>query len=146
MRSEFLSLKFQIPILIILDQITKLIFWPRDFYFSPLHIHPVRNFGLIFSLNFGLLTNLFIIIAALAFFIYYYYRHASALTWLSKLFFVLILAGALSNLVDRLYLGYARDFLDLGLGFTFNLADAMIVIGLAGIFIHQTKPSPMDKI
>lgn len=124
----------KIFVLILLDQITKLIFWSRDFYFGPLHIHPVKNFGLGFSLNFGLLTNLVIIALALLFFVYYYFAHRQGLSWAGKLAFVLILAGAVSNIADRLYLGYVRDFLDIGLGFTFNLADAMIILGLIMIF------------
>jgi signal peptidase II len=131
--------------LILLDQITKLIFSGRDFFLGPLHIHLVKNFGLGFSLNFGLLSNLIVIATALAFFIYYYFHHQSAMSWWGEVIFILILSGALSNIIDRLYLGYVRDFLDLGLGFTFNLADAMIVVGLGALLIHQTKPSPKDQ-
>lgn len=41
----------------------------------------------------------------------------------------LILAGALGNLVDRLFLGYVIDFLDLGIWPVFNIADSAISIG-----------------
>ncbi|HTL39634.1 MAG TPA: signal peptidase II [Methylomirabilota bacterium] len=131
--------KFLIPILILLDQVTKLIFWSRDFLLGPLHIHSVPNYGLIFSLNFGLLTNLLVIILALGFFIYYYWLNHLNLHSLGKLLFALILAGALSNFIDRLYLGYVKDFLDLGLGFTFNLADLMVFSGLIGILLMPSK-------
>ena len=114
---------FSIFLLILLDQITKLTFGSRDFFFGPLRIHGVKNFGLGFSLNFGLLPNLILITAALAFFVYYYFSHHLELSRWGKIMFVLILSGAISNIIDRLYLGFVRDFLDLGLGFTFNLAD-----------------------
>lgn len=120
--------------LILLDQITKLIFSPRDFFFGSMHVHLVKNFGLGFSLNFGLLPNLIIITVALLFFVYYYFTHRQGLSWAGQSAFVLVLAGAVSNIADRLYLGYVRDFLDIGLGFTFNLADAMIILGLIMIF------------
>lgn len=125
--------------LILLDQITKLIFWPRDFYISFVHVHPVKNFGLGFSLDFGVLGNLIVLGAALAFFIYYFFKHRMQMDFLGRIAFALILAGALSNIIDRLYLGYVRDFLDVGLGFTFNLADAIIVIGLILILFKSTK-------
>src|SRR5260221_649245 len=125
--------------LIAIDQITKLIFFgSRDFFFGFLHIHSVKNFGLIFSLNFGLLVNLIIITIALLSFVYYFYSEPG-LSRLHKIAFVFVLAGALSNIVDRLYLGFVRDFLDIGLKFTFNLADAFIILGIITIVASAKK-------
>ena len=136
----------KIFVLIVIDQITKLIFSSRDFFIGPLHVHLVKNFGLGFSLNFGVLTNIIIITIALIFFLYYYVSHRKALSWRGKIVFVLIFAGAISNIIDRLYFGYVRDFIDLGLGFTFNLADAMIVLGLVLIFIVNMPIAPSSEI
>ncbi len=41
----------------------------------------------------------------------------------------LILAGALSNLIDRLFLGYVIDFLDFRIWPVFNIADSAITVG-----------------
>lgn len=41
----------------------------------------------------------------------------------------LILAGALGNLIDRVFLGYVIDFLDFRVWPVFNLADSAITIG-----------------
>ena len=41
----------------------------------------------------------------------------------------LILAGALGNLIDRLFLGYVIDFLDFRIWPVFNIADSAITIG-----------------
>ena len=41
----------------------------------------------------------------------------------------LILAGALGNLIDRLFLGYVVDFLDFLIWPVFNIADSAITIG-----------------
>ena len=125
--------------LVIIDQVTKLIFWSRDFFVGPIHVHSVRNLGLGFGVNFGLLANLIIIAAALIYFVYYYFRERGQSGILFHLSFALVLAGAASNIIDRLYLGYVRDFLDLGLGFTFNLADAMIVLGLILILFKPKR-------
>ena len=51
--------------------------------------------------------------------------------------FVLIISGAASNLVDRIFLGYVRDFIDVGIA-TVNLADIFIWIGIV-IVILRTK-------
>jgi signal peptidase II len=141
MKNEFLSFKFQIPFFIFLDQITKLIFSSRDFFVGPIHFHLVKNYGLAFSLNFGLLPNLILIILGLGFFVYYYFQHRKEFSWRGQLVFIFIFAGAVSNIIDRLYLGFVRDFLDLGLGFTFNLADAFVAIGLILILFLQTGKS-----
>lgn len=132
--------------LIVLDQITKLVFSPRDFFFGPVHVHLVKNYGLGFSLNFGLLPNLIVIGAALLFFLHYYFSNRQKLSWYGKIVFVLILSGAISNILDRVYLGYVRDFLDLGLGFTFNLADGLVMLGLVVVLFTQIKSGESDDI
>ncbi|MCX5703033.1 MAG: signal peptidase II [Candidatus Omnitrophica bacterium] len=48
----------------------------------------------------------------------------------------LILAGALGNLIDRLFLGYVIDFLDFRIWPVFNIADSAITIG--AIFLGYT--------
>ncbi len=125
--------------LILIDQVTKLIFWSRDFLIGGLHFHPVKNSGLGFGFDFGLLPNIIILAASMVYFIYTYFRYDRQLGFVTHVGFALILAGALSNIIDRLYLGYVRDFLDLGLGFTFNLADVMIVLGLIMILFKSNK-------
>src|SRR5207342_3708329 len=43
----------------------------------------------------------------------------------------LVIGGSLSNLVDRVRLGYVTDFLDFRYWPAFNLADSFIVAGVA---------------
>ena len=52
-----------------------------------------------------------------------------------------ILAGALGNLIDRLFLGYVIDFLDFRIWPVFNIADSAITIGavLLGWYILFNK-------
>ncbi len=50
----------------------------------------------------------------------------------------LILAGGTGNLIDRIFLGYVRDFIHVNINFAiFNIADSMVVVGaiLLGIYI-----------
>ena len=123
MRSNYLKYFFG---LIVLDQITKVVFATRDFFFLGMHFHLVKNFGLSFGLNFGDVGNFLIITVVLILFAIYSFRYRHRVGIASAFVF----AGALSNLADRLLFGYVRDFWDIGLGFTFNLADMFIIIGI----------------
>ena len=60
----------------------------------------------------------------------------------SKLYFIalnFILAGAIGNLIDRLFLGYVRDFIYINLPFMpyyFNVADVFITVGAVLLLIE----------
>jgi lipoprotein signal peptidase len=49
----------------------------------------------------------------------------------------LIIAGAISNLIDRLMFGYVIDFLSFFDYSIFNLSDVYIVVGIGLILIHE---------
>lgn len=115
--------------LIIIDQITKGFFSSRDFYFLSMHFHPVKNYGLSFALDFGTTINTILVIIAFVLFGFYLWHSYKKHNY-SRFGAVLVLAGAVSNICDRIYFGYVRDFWDIGLGFTFNLADLFIVLGI----------------
>lgn len=78
--------------------------------------------------------------------IYYFFKTPSS-ERLLKVSLSLILAGALGNLIDRVFRGYVIDFLDLYVkGWhwpSFNLADSCISIGaLLLIYIFFFKKGP----
>lgn len=57
---------------------------------------------------------------------------------------MLILAGGIGNLLERMLFGCIMDYIALpGLSFfpVFNLADALITIGVVGIFLHWHRSS-----
>jgi signal peptidase II len=117
-------------ILLLVDQITKAIFATRDFLF--------KNYGLPFGLDFGSGWNNAILLLAylIGGALIYNLRLQGKFSYLGKpLFF----AGAASNLADSLIFGYVRDFIDLDLGFVFNLADVFIVVGLVIIVLSIAK-------
>ncbi|HYE22198.1 MAG TPA: signal peptidase II, partial [Verrucomicrobiae bacterium] len=66
----------------------------------------------------------------LFYFIFYFVRNKSELNYFEATGFSLVFGGAISNLVDRLTLGYVRDFLDVSLWSVFNFADVAIATGL----------------
>lgn len=58
---------------------------------------------------------------------------------LLKLGLAIIAGGALSNLLDRLRLGYVVDFLDFRVWPVFNLADFAIVVGTGLILVQLLR-------
>lgn len=104
---------------IILDQLTK--FFVKNFF------NYKKNYGAVFGLLEGQ-TLIFIIVALMVVFYLLYLSkevYQSELTWA----FGFLLGGTIGNLIDRLYLGYVIDFIDLKLWPTFNIADMFNVFG-----------------
>jgi signal peptidase II len=60
-------------------------------------------------------------------------------TSVERLAWVLVCAGGLGNIIDRLWLGYVRDFLHVGTG-VINLADIFIFGGAALLIIIAFSP------
>jgi signal peptidase II len=58
----------------------------------------------------------------------------------------LVIGGSVSNLADRVRLGFVTDFLDFRYWPAFNLADSFIVIGvgilLAALVLAEREPKP----
>ena len=58
---------------------------------------------------------------------------------------VLILAGALGNLYDRLTLGFVVDFIDWRVWPVFNVADACITVGAVMLGLCLVRRAPVNK-
>jgi signal peptidase II len=97
---------------------------------GPVSIRHVQNSGIAFGL-FASATAIVIVLTTVAvgwmlvFFARSGARHPALPVALG-----LLIGGSISNLVDRVRLGYVTDFLDLRWWPAFNLADASIVIGV----------------
>lgn len=111
--------------------------------FPGLSLGHTRNEGVAFGMLAGrpLLVYTFVA-ASLAGLIVFYWVHASRpYAWLPT---ALLMGGAIGNLVDRLSLGYVRDFIDPAHWPAFNLADLAITFGVIGLFTLPGKPEPVD--
>lgn len=113
-------------LVIVLDQLTKFI---ADRFFYTVH-----NTGAAFGL-FQNMTLILIVISIIVIgIILYYYK---SLTKASLTVYTgLILGGTISNLIDRIFLGYVIDFINFRIWPAFNLADLAITIGVIGLIIY----------
>ena len=110
-------------IIIILDQITKIVFTNKSIGI----INYATNTGAAFSLfqNFTIGLISFSILISIA--ILYFYKKYPKL-YLPLAF---ILGGTIGNLIDRIQIGYVRDFIDLKVWPIFNMADSFNIIGVS---------------
>ena len=83
--------------------------------------------------NASIIANILIIIVTIAF-IKIKWKELDNISFISLSF---IIAGGISNLIDRIFRGYVIDFINVKfIDFpTFNIADIFVVIGIIIIFI-----------
>ena len=107
-----------VAILIGLDQIIK--YWALN-YLQVVESIPVINniFNLTYVENrgaaFGMLQNnqtIFIVVAAIASCYGIYYLHTKKMNNIGKIGIILVISGAIGNLIDRVRLGFVVDYLD----------------------------------
>ena len=103
-----------------------------------LNLTYVRNTGAAFGmLNASDFAYKSVVVAGLAVLallgILWYARKFAGDAWPARYGFVLIVAGAVGNLIDRVALGFVVDFVDVYVGtwhfWAFNVADAAITVG-----------------
>jgi signal peptidase II len=111
---------------------------------GPFSIHHVQNSGIAFGLfaqSIGIVIVLTLV--AVAWMIVYFSR-SGARHPLLPVAVGLLIGGSVSNLADRVRLGFVTDFLDFRYWPAFNLADSFIVIGvgilLAALVLAEREP------
>lgn len=149
-KSYYISLAFKVlgvAVLLGLDLFTKIYFenrynagqgdilvWSGVFSFTF-----TRNTGAAFSMfsNSTLLLTLLSAVFVVAFFVYDFFMYRKNGWYFAS--FILIVSGAIGNLIDRASLGYVRDFIRLDfMAFPiFNVADSCLTVGIVcyAIFI-----------
>jgi signal peptidase II len=97
---------------------------------GPFSIHHVQNSGIAFGL-FASATAIVIVLTSLAVaWMLVFFARSGARHPILPVGLGLVIGGSLSNLVDRVRLGYVTDFLDFSFWPAFNLADTFIVAGV----------------
>lgn len=130
---------------IILDLVTKMYFQkyfsesaseivviPNFFIFTY-----VKNTGAAYGMfsNSTLLLTIISIAMIIAFVVYDVFNHSNNILYVIG--FSCVISGAIGNLVDRIFLGYVRDFISIRLfNFVFNIADVFVTIGMILFVIY----------
>mgnify|MGYP000750661759 FL=1 len=99
------------------------------------HFTYITNDGMAFGINFPfgyfIFTTVSILLTAFLFWYLWSVRNHSIII---RLGIGLIIAGAIGNLIDRIFLGEVIDFLDFMIGdfhwYVFNLADSYVTVGM----------------
>jgi signal peptidase II len=109
---------------------------------GPFWIHHVRNSGIAFGL-FASATVIVILATGVAVtWMLAFFARSGARHPVLPVALGLVIGGSVSNLLDRIRLGYVTDFLDFRYWPAFNLADSFIVIGvlvLLGVLVHSER-------
>jgi signal peptidase II len=101
----------------------------NDFF----HITYVKNYGVAFGMFQGEIRTISIVaIVAILGIIYFMIKQLKPHEVISKYAYAFILAGAIGNMIDRIYRGFVVDFADFrGVWkFVFNMADVWINVGV----------------
>lgn len=148
-------------VIIVIDQWTKVLvrnnlsfqeIWaPWDWIRPYARIVHWQNTGAAFGM-FQNMNPVFMVLAVLvSLAIFYYFPRVPRSEWYLRLALCLQLAGAVGNLIDRIYQGYVTDFISVGTFAVFNVADASISTGVAvmllGLWLkeRQEKANQVDQ-
>ncbi|MGK2877708.1 MAG: signal peptidase II [Solirubrobacterales bacterium] len=139
--------------IVIFDQWTK---WLAFSELSPgetesvlpgLSLGQTRNDGIAFGVFAGRPWIVFSLMGiALTVLIWFYLKHQGRPgLWLAT---GLLLGGAIGNAIDRISLGYVRDFIELPHFPSFNIADVAITLGVIVLVltVEQVRPEERDDV
>ena len=122
---------------IVFDSIDLHTFISLTFFLDLTHIH---NFGISFGLFSGLISPWLLIILGLLVVGFIFYLMKSASDTFEEWSLLIIISGALSNIIDRIFNGYVIDFIYFHYKDffwpAFNFADIYITIGIIMIVIN----------
>lgn len=136
-------------VIVLIDQMIKYYVESKE-----LNIPIINNFfNIIYTQNtggiYGILQGrnyLFIILSIeiLAVLIFFSYKEISKNR---KKFAIwqFVIAGGVSNVIDRIFRGYVVDFIQLKFFGVFNLADLMIVLGVIAIVVMDLREMKHEK-
>jgi len=98
---------------------------------GPFWIRHVQNSGIAFGLFANATAGVIVVTAIAVAWMLAYFARSGARHPVLPVALGLVIGGSVSNLADRVRLGYVTDFLDFRYWPAFNLADSFIVVGVA---------------
>ena len=137
-----MKILFASAILVLADQISKAIIRDKMNLYESIvvipsffHITYITNDGMAFGINFPFGIYVFSTISVvLTLVLLWYLWTIKDQDFIIRAGIGLIIAGAVGNLIDRLFLGKVVDFLDFMIGdlhwYVFNFADSYVTVGM----------------
>ena len=135
-------MKYLSVLIVILDQLSKFIVHSTMNLYDSFQVIPyllnftyIRNEGIAFGIYFEGAETIFIILPILiTIYLFYLLKSEEFQDKFSQIALFLIIAGAVGNIIDRIFRGYVVDFIDFHLNgmhwYVFNIADSSVTIGL----------------
>ena len=136
---------FVSSILVLTDQLSKFVVRKTMLLYESIpviseffHLTYVTNDGMAFGINFPFGIYIFSTISIIfTIFLFWYLWTIKDQGIIIRIGVGLIIAGAIGNLIDRVFLGEVVDFLDFMIGnyhwYVFNLADSYVTVGMGFI-------------
>ena len=140
---------FVSAILVLADQISKTIVVNTMSLYESIpviqnffHFTYITNDGMAFGINFPFGYYIFTSVSILlTLFLFWYLWSVRTHSIVIRLGISFIIAGAIGNLIDRIFLGAVIDFLDFMIGnfhwYVFNLADSYVTVGMVLVLIDS---------
>lgn len=119
-------------LLIWIDQIAKHFFYDLKIWNQTLFLEPLLNNGISRWIPMPMLVTIFIGVICTLLFVYLFHKK-----YFTTLEFALFFAGTVWNMIDRIWLGWVRDFLSFGSFPVFNIADSFLTCGVIWICIRE---------
>ncbi|MBH26259.1 MAG: signal peptidase II [Candidatus Neomarinimicrobiota bacterium] len=133
---------FLICFIVLIDQISKILIHAKINLYESIQIIPhlldftyIRNEGIAFGINFAGSKVIFIVFPILiTFYLFSLLKDKEFDKPFYQISLLLIIGGAIGNIIDRIFRGYVIDFIDFHINnvhwYVFNLADSSVTIGL----------------
>lgn len=133
---------FLICFIVLIDQISKILIHAKINLYESIQIIPhlldftyIRNEGIAFGINFAGSKIIFIVFPILiTFYLFSLLKDKEFDKPFYQISLLLIIGGAIGNIIDRIFRGYVIDFIDFHINnvhwYVFNLADSSVTIGL----------------
>ena len=140
---------FVSAILVLADQISKTIVVKTMSLYESIpviqnffHFTYITNDGMAFGINFPFGYYIFTSLSVLlTLFLFWYLWSVRTHSIVIRLGISFIIAGAIGNFIDRIFLGSVIDFLDFMIGnfhwYVFNLADSYVTVGMVLVLVDS---------
>ena len=157
-----MKILFVSAIMVLADQISKTVVRNTMSLYESIPVIPeffhltyVTNDGMAFGINFPFGIYIFSAISIIfTGFLFWYLWSIKDDEIVVRTGVALILAGAIGNLIDRIFLGEVVDFLDFMIGdfhwYVFNLADSCVTVGLGfvlydSLILNRKRVSQIEQ-